>query len=144
MTLRRRTGAGVMLAGAAAMTAAIAWIVILVGGQLHADAPLLESIGAVMAAGGWPLAASAVVMVIGRAVYGHWRMAAPVVNVTGEIARTVGLSIAAMLAAMLVFLLVTDFGQEDTPAIAALAIGTVIGVWVAQLGASLRGRGYLD
>lgn len=42
------------------------------------------------------------------------------------------------------FLLVTDFGHEDTPAIAALAIGAVIGVWVAQLGASLRGRGYLD
>lgn len=126
------------------MVAAIAWIVILIGARTHAQADLLESIVIVTTAGGWPLAIGAAILIAGRAVYGHWRMAAPVVNVTGEIARTVGLSIAALLAAMLVFLLVTDFGHEDTPAIAALAIGAVIGVWVAQLGASLRGRGYLD
>lgn len=130
--------------GAAAVVAAIAWIVILIGAQAHAQAEPLTSIIIVTTAGGWPLAIGASIMIVGRAVYGHWRMAAPVVNVTGEIARTVGLSIAALLAAMLVFLLVTGSGHEDTPAIAALAIGTVIGVWVAQLGASLRGRGYLD
>lgn len=85
------------------MVAAIAWIVILIGARTHAQADLLESIVIVTTAGGWPLAIGAAILIAGRAVYGHWRMAAPVVNVTGEIARTVGLSIAALLAAMLVF-----------------------------------------
>lgn len=133
-----------MLTGAVAVMAAIAWIVILISAKVHQHADLFSAVVTVATAGGWPLAVGAAVMVVGRGIYGHWRMAAPVVNVTGEIAQTVGLSIAALLAGMLMFLLVTGSGHEDTPAIAALAIGAVIGVWVAHVGATLRGRGYLD
>lgn len=133
-----------MLAGVAMVVATIAWITIVVAAEMRVHAGLFEFLAAAWAAGAWPLAAGIIVMVGGRVVYGHWRTAAPVVNITGEIARTVGLVSAILLGAMLAFLLATGFKYEDTPAAAALAIGVVFGVWVAQFGGSLRGRGYLD
>lgn len=137
-------GAGIMFAGAAMIVATIAWIAIVVAGEMRARATLFEFLAAAWTAGAWPLLAGLAVMILGRVVYGHWRTAAPVVNVTGEIARTVGLVSAILLGGMLIFLLATGFSHEDTPAAAALAIGVVFGVWVAQFGGTLRGRGYLD
>lgn len=133
-----------MFGGAMTVMAAIAWIVILIAAQHHAASDFLRAAMSVLTDGGWPLAAGIVVMVVGRAVYGHWRTAAPVVNVTGEVARTVGLVVAGLLAAILVFILATGFGHDDTGTIAALAVGIAFGVWVAQFGGNLRGRGYLD
>ena len=142
--VRRVIGAGIMFAGAAMIVATIAWIAIVVAGEMRARATLFEFLAAAWTAGAWPMLAGLAVMILGRVVYGHWRTAAPVVNVTGEIARTVGLVSAILLGGMLIFLLATGFSHEDTPAAAALAIGVVFGVWVAQFGGNLRGRGYLD
>lgn len=133
-----------MLAGVVIIVATIAWIAIVVAAQMSARTGLFAFLSAAWAEGAWPLLAGVVTMIGGRALYGHWRTAAPVVNVTGEIARTVGLVSAILLSGMLVFLLTTGFKYEDTPAAAALAIGAVFGVWVAQFGGTLRGRGYLD
>ena len=133
-----------MLAGVAMVVATIAWITIVVAGEMRMHGGLFAFLAAAWAAGAWPLLAGIAVMIAGRFVYGHWRTAAPVVNITGEIARTVGLVSAILLGAMLVFLLATGFSYEDTPAAAGLAIGIVFGVWVAQFGGNLRGRGYLD
>ncbi len=142
--LRRAIGAGTMLVGVAVIVATIAWIAIVVAREMQAHASMFDFLAAAWAVGPWPLLAGVVTMISGRAIYGHWQTAAPVVNTTGEIARTVGLVSAILLAAMLAFLLATGFEYEDTPAAAALAIGVVFGVWVAQFGGSLRGRGYFD
>lgn len=133
-----------MLAGVAMVVATIAWIALVIAAEMHARAGLFEFLAAACAAGAWPLGVGVAVMIGGRFIYGHWRTAAPVVNITGEIARTVGLVSAILLGAMLIFLLASGFKYEDTPAAAALAIGVVFGVWVAQFGGNLRGRGYLD
>ena len=144
MKLRRTIGAGIMAAAVAMIVATLAWITIVIASGMRARATIFEFLAAAAKAGVWPLSVGVGVMIAGRAVYGHWRTAAPVVNITGEIARTVGLVSALLLGAMLVFLLATGFKQEDTPAAAALAIGIAFGVWVAKFGGSLRGRGYLD
>ncbi len=133
-----------MLVGVAVIVATIAWITIVVAGELQARVSMFDFLTAAWAVGPWPLLAGFVTMIVGRAIYGHWRTAAPVVNTTGEIARTVGLVSAILLGVMLVLLLATGFKYEDTPAAAALAIGVVFGLWVAQFGDNLRGRGYLD
>lgn len=133
-----------MLAGVAMVVATIAWIALVIAAEMHARAGLFEFLAVACAAGAWPLGVGVAVMIGGRFIYGHWRTAAPVVNITGEIARTVGLVSAILLGAMLIFLLASGFKYEDTPAAAALAIGVVFGVWVAQFGGNLRGRGYLD
>jgi hypothetical protein len=133
-----------MLGGVATLVGAIAWITIVVATQTRAQAGLDAVFIAAASAGAWPLGAGAAVMVAGRLIYGHWRTAAPVVNITGEIARTVGLVAAALLGGMLVFLLVSGIDHEDMPAAAALAIGVVLGVGIAQFGGNLRGRGYFD
>lgn len=132
-----------MAMGLAVIMATIAWIAIVVAGELRAGASMLDFLAAAWAVGPWPLLGGVVTLIGGRAIYGHWRTAAPVVNVTGEIARTVGLVSAILLGAILAFLLATGFKYEDTPAAAALAIGVVFGVCVARFGGSLRGRGYL-
>ena len=133
-----------MLAGVAMVVATIAWVTFVIAAKMHAHAGLFDFLSAACTAGAWPLGVGIVVMIGGRFAYGHWRTAAPVVNITGEIARTVGLVSAILLGAMLIFLLASGFRYEDTPAAAALAIGVVFGVWVAQFGGNLRGRGYLD
>ena len=133
-----------MLAGVAMVVATIAWIALVVAAEMHTHASLPDFLSAAWSAGALPLAIGVAALIAGRAFYGHWRTAAPVVNITGEIARTVGLVSAILLGGMLVFLLASGFRYEDTPAAAALAIGVVFGVWVAQFGGNLRGRGYLD
>jgi hypothetical protein len=133
-----------MLAGVAMVVATVAWITIVVAGEMRVHGGPFDFLAAAWVEGAWPLLGGIVVMIGGRIVYGHWRTAAPVVNITGEIARTVGLVSAILLGAMLVFLLATGLNHEDMPAAAGLAIGIVFGVWVAQFGGSLRGRGYLD
>lgn len=109
-------------------------------GELPVAPPLL----AMSAAGG--IAGGVIAIVLGRLVYGQWRRAAPVANFTADVARMIGLSVAAGLGVMLIFLLVTGFKPEDLMAALALGAGTVAGLFLAYVGSNLRrsGRRYLD
>jgi hypothetical protein len=83
-------------------------------------------------------------LVGGRVLYGHWRMGAPMAAFTGNIARTMGLVSAVVLGGTLVMMVAMGLKYEDTLAAVALALGALLGVMVAQLGSTLRDRGYPD
>jgi hypothetical protein len=145
MAWRRAVGAAIMSLGAGVVLATIAGGTVLgvsfvKSGELPVTAPLF----ATSAAGG--IAGGVIAMVLGRLIYGRWREAAPIANFTADVARMIGLSVAAGLGVMLVFLLVTGFKPEDLMAALALGVGTVAGLFLAYVGSNLRrsGRRYLD
>jgi hypothetical protein len=126
-----------MLGGAAMIAGAAAAAVIVSAGELNADAEAFTILARLCAGWAWP-ALGVVMMMIGRLAYGHWQAAAPIVHVTGAVTRTVGLLVAAALGAMLIFLLVSGFEREDTPAAAALGVGVIGGLLLAHIGVGLR------
>jgi hypothetical protein len=140
---RRALGAVIMFAGTI-MLAGVTWAAtMLVAGAIQAGSEFNTVIGglALLVA---PLCGGVAVLVGGRFVYGFWREAAPIANVTGEITCTVGLLAAIGMGGLLLFLLLSGFEREDTPAAVALGIGAMAGILLAQFGLSLRSRRYLD
>jgi hypothetical protein len=145
MAWRRASGAVIMCLGAGVVLATIAGATVLGvsfvrSGELPAPLQLLVMGGV----GG--LAGGVIAMVLGRLVYGRWRGAAPVANFTADVARMIGLSVAAALGVMLAFLVVTGIKREDVMAALVLGIGTAAGLFLAYVGGNLRrsGRRYLD
>lgn len=145
MDVRRAAGAIVMLAGASIIVAMIAATTVLIVAEVAAKTDPVR-IGFQAAAIGSPLLlAGMLVMVAGRAIYGNWRKAAPVANVTGEVTRTVGLLASIGLGGMLLFLLMSGFKAEDMPAAIALGVGAGVGLLLTQVGVSLRNdRTYIE
>ena len=145
MDWRRISGAIVMLAGAAIIVAMIAALTVLIVAEIAANTDGVR-IGFKAAALGAPiLLVGMLVMVGGRALYGKWRKAAPVANVTGEITRTIGLLATIGLGGMLLFLLMSGFKAEDMPAAIALGVGAGVGLLLTQVGVSLRNdRTYIE
>lgn len=134
-----------MCVGACVVLATIAGATVLgVSFAKSGELPVAPSLFAMSAAGG--IAGGVITMVLGRLLYGRWREAAPVTNFTADVARMIGLSVAAGLGTMLAFLLVTGFKPEDLMAALALGVGTVAGLFLAYVGSNLRrsGRRYLD
>lgn len=145
MDLRRAAGATVMLAGVAIIVAMIAVVTVLVASEVAARTDTLNIVLKAAGVSVPQLVVGIVVMISGRAIYGHWSQAAPVAHVTGEITRTVGLLSAIGLGAMLVFLLMSGLKPEDIPAAIALALGAGLGLLLTQVGVSLRNdRTYID
>ena len=145
MAWRRAAGATIMCLGAGVVLATIAGAAVLAvsfakSGELPVAPPLL----AMTAVGG--IVGGVIAMVLGRLIYGQWRGAAPIANFTADVARMIGLSVAASLGTMLVFLLLSDMKPEDAMAALVLGVGTVAGLFLAYVGGNLRrsGRRYLD
>lgn len=153
MSFRRALGAITMLAGAGTLTG-VAWVVtvrVAAGVQAHAEPlAILQSTTSF----GWALGVGVFTLLLGRVIYGGWRDAAPVANVIGDAARTIGVLVAVALGGILIFLLMSGFEPEDTPAAVALGLGVTGGILLAHFGVNLRnnggggsggsGRGYLD
>jgi hypothetical protein len=145
MAWRHASGATIMCLGACVVLATIAGATVLgVSFVKSGELPVAPPLFAMSAAGG--IAGGVIAMVLGRLVYGRWREAAPVANFTADVARMIGLSVAAGLGVMLVFLLVTGFKPEDLMAALVLGVGTVAGLFLAFIGSNLRrsSRRYLD
>lgn len=146
MGWRRAIGAIIMLGGAVALAGAASATTIFAAGEIEAGAGVEAILARVMSYGpllGWLVGGGLVGMLLGRAVYGRWRDAAPIAYVTGEITCTVGVLAAIAMGGLLIFLLLTGFKQEDTPAAIALGVGALASVFLAQFGVSLRDRRYL-
>lgn len=145
MAWRRVSGAVIMCLGAGVVLATSAGITVLgVSFVKSGDLPVALEFLAMIAGGS--LAGGVFAMVLGRLVYGRWRSAAPIANFTADVARMIGLSIAAGLGAMLAFLLLTGLQPEDVTAALVLGAGTAAGLFLAYVGGNLRrsGRRYLD
>lgn len=146
MTWRRAIGAGVMLAGAGTLLATATGATLLAASFVRAGesgAPVEALAGMIASA----VASGALIMLLGRAIYGRWRAATPIASVTIGIARTVGLLVAVTMAGLLIFLFASGMEREDAPAAAMLALGAAGGLLLAQVGVSLRTGGrrkYLD
>lgn len=145
MAWRRVSGAVIICLGAGVVLAMIAGVTVLAvsfakSGELPAALDLL----ALVAAGG--LVGGVIAMLLGRLVYGQWRGAAPVANFIADVARMIGLAVAAGLGAMLAFLVISGLQPEDVTAALVLGAGTAAGLFLAYVGGNLRrsGRQYLD
>jgi hypothetical protein len=89
----------------------------------------------------------AVLMLIGRIVYGAWLERSPVVNASALAIQIAGMIVALGLGAMLVFLAITGITADDQTAAAALGIGTAAGLTLIFIGVRIKagsGRRYLD
>jgi hypothetical protein len=134
---RRAAGASIMFGGAGLIASAATMATFAVASDVQAGSDAFAML--VRLRDGWIWPASGVAaMLAGRLVYGHWRAAAPIADVTGSVTRTVGLLAAFGLGGMLAFLLASGFEREDTPAAAALAVGMIAGLLLAHIGVGLR------
>lgn len=145
MAWRRTVGACVMLIGAGTLLATVAGTIVLSvsyarSGELAAPAELIASVVICALIGG------VATMIGGRAIYGQWTKAAPIANFTAAVTRMVGLTVALILGAMLVFLVLAGIKPEDVVAAIILGVGAVAGIGLVRVGGSLRNRGrrYLD
>ncbi len=139
MSLRRTGGSLLMIMGAAAIAAMAALAMIVIVNYVEWDnaADALGTVAMVtlpFAVGG------AIVMLLGRLVYGGWREWAPVRRVSAWMIQITGGLLAFALGGMLVFLMVTGAGPEDSPAVISLGVCTIIALGAAFLGFLLRPR----
>jgi hypothetical protein len=94
-----------------------------------------------------PAFGGAVLMLIGRIVYGAWLERSPVLNALALAIQIAGAVVALGLGAMLVFLAITGITADDQTAAAALGIGTAAGLTLIFIGTRIKvgsGRRYLD
>ncbi len=94
-----------------------------------------------------PTIGGAVLMLVGRLVYGAWMDRSPVLNALALAIQIAGVIVALGLGAMLVFLAITGITADDQTAAAALGIGTAAGLTLIFIGARIKvgsGRRYLD
>lgn len=137
MSLRRAIGSAVMLAGAASLMGVAAAATLSICAEVHAGFDL-NRFAASLAWLGAALAGGVALMAGGRAVYGQWRKAAPIANVTGDIAQTVGVLCMLVLGGLMILVLAVDFQPDDIPAAVALGVGAAAGLLLAQFGVRLR------
>jgi hypothetical protein len=94
-----------------------------------------------------PALGGAVLMLVGRIVYGAWMERSPVLNALALAVQIAGAVVALGLGAMLVFLAFTGITADDQTAAAALGIGTAAGLTLIFIGTRIKvgsGRRYLD
>lgn len=94
-----------------------------------------------------PALIGAILMIVGRWVYGGWSERAPIVNASSLAIRTVGFTVAIALGLTLVFFLATGMSADDETAAAMLGLGATAGVGLVFLGMRMKrrsGRRYLD
>ena len=94
-----------------------------------------------------PALGGAVLILIGRIVYGEWMERSPVLNALALAIQIAGAVVALGLGAMLVFLAITGITADDQTAAAALGIGTAVGLTLIFIGTRIKvsgGRRYLD
>ncbi len=135
-----------MITGAAAASG-----IIVAAGVIIARYLKLENAAGVLA-GAASLAApvmlaSALVLVLGRWIYGDWSDRSPVIHAFAFLIRSAGMFVAAALGATLLFILLTGVKPEDATVALVLGAGTAAGIGLIALGMRIRsrsGRSYLD
>lgn len=145
MAWLRTLGACVMLLGASVLLATVAGATVIGvsyarSGELAAPLELIA--GAIAGA----LLGGVLLLLAGRAVYGRWNSAAPIVSFTASVTRMVGLLIALGLSATLVFVFFSGIEREDEIVVLVLGLGALAGLGLVYVGGNLRahGRQYLD
>ncbi len=94
-----------------------------------------------------PAIGGALLLALGRFVYGEWSDRSPVLNASAAAIRIAGFVVAIGLGAMLLFLAAAGINDDDQLAAAALAVGTTLGIALIVLGFRIRsgiGSRYLD
>ncbi len=143
---RRLIGAALMILGGAMMLAMAVLAAVVIANYVEWDngADAMRTVASITLP---PALAGAVVMLIGRIVYGAWMERSPVLNALALAIQIAGVIVALGLGAMLVFLAVTGITADDQTAAAALGIGTAAGLTLIFIGTRIRvgsGRRYLD
>jgi hypothetical protein len=143
---RRLIGATLMILGGAAVVAmaVLAAVVIANFVEWRNGADALSTVTTVTLP---PALGGAVLMLIGRIVYGAWMERSPVLNALALAVQIAGAVVALGLGAMLVFLAITGITADDQTAAAALGIGTAAGLTLIFIGTRIKvgsGRRYLD
>lgn len=140
MAWQRAAGASIMFLGAGLVVLAAAMATVMAAAEMRAASDIGVIVLAIL--GAWPVPlGGALMLVLGRLIYGHWYEAAPIAKVTGLVTRTVGIVAAVALGAMLVLLVATGIEREDMPAAVALGIGVTVGLLLAHIGVGLRASG---
>jgi hypothetical protein len=143
---RRLIGATLMILGAATVVAmaALASVVIANFVEWENSADAMSTVAVVTLP---PTVGGALLMLVGRIVYGAWRKRSPVINASALAIQLAGGIVAVGLGAMLLFLIVTGITADDQTAAAALGIGTTAGLALIFIGFRIKsgsGRRYLD
>jgi hypothetical protein len=143
---RRLIGATLMILGGAAVVAMaiLAAVVIANFVEWKNGADALSTVTAITLP---PALGGAVLMLIGRIVYGAWMERSPVLNALALSVQIAGAVVALGLGAMLIFLAITGITADDQTAAAALGIGTAAGLTLIFIGTRIKvgsGRRYLD
>jgi hypothetical protein len=143
---RRLIGAALMILGAATVVAMAMLASVVIGNFVEwengADAVSTIAIVALP-----PAVGGALLMLLGRVVYGAWRKRSPLLNASALALQIAGAVVALGLGAMLLFLVATGITPEDQTAAAALGIGTTAGLALILIGFRIKsgsGRRYLD
>lgn len=143
---RRLIGASLMIMGGAAVVAmAMLASVVIANFVEWRNAP--EAMGTVAIVTVPPAVAGALLILVGRIVYGAWSLRSPVLNASALAIQMAGVIVALGLGAMLVFLAITGITADDQTAAAALGIGTAAGLTLIFIGVRIKsgsGRRYLD
>lgn len=146
MKWRRLLGATLMIAGGAAIVAMAALASVVVANFVEwQNAPdAMRTVALVTAP---PTVAGALLILVGRLIYGAWAARSPVLNALALAIQIAGAIVALGLGSMLVFLAVTGITADDQTAAAALFIGTAAGLTLIFIGTRIKvgsGRRYLD
>jgi hypothetical protein len=143
---RRLMGATLMILGGAAVVAmAMLASVVIANFVEWENAP--DAMATVAMVTAPPAVGGALLILIGRIVYGAWLERSPVVNASALAIQIAGAVVALGLGAMLVFLAITGITADDQTAAAALGIGTTAGLTLIFIGTRIKvgsGRRYLD
>jgi hypothetical protein len=143
---RRILGATLMIVGGAAVLAMATLASVVIANFVEwENAP--DALGTVGLVTVPPALAGAVLMLIGRIVYGAWLERSPVLNASALALQIAGIVVALGLGAMLIFLAATGITADDQTAAAALGIGMTAGLALIFIGVRIRsgsGRRYLD
>lgn len=146
MKWRRLIGATLMILGGAAVVAMATLASIVIANFVEWENGA-DAMGTVTTVTLPPALGGAVLMLIGRIVYGDWLERSPVLNALALAVQIAGVVVTAGLGAMLVFLAATGITADDQTAAAALGIGTTAGLALIFIGVRIKsgsGRRYLD
>lgn len=146
MHWRRIFGAAFMMLGGAAIAAMAALAGLVIGHYVEWE-NAADALGTVAIVTLPPALAGALLLALGRLVYGEWTDRSPVLNASAAAIRIAGFVVAIGLGAMLLFLAATGIAADDQIAAAALGVGTTMGIVLIVVGFRIKpgsGRRYLD
>jgi hypothetical protein len=143
---RRIIGAALMILGGAAVVAMAALASVVIGNYVEWN-NAADALGTVALVTLPPAVGGALLILIGRIVYGAWMERSPVLNASALAIQIAGVVVTIGLGAMLIFLAITGITADDQTAAAALGIGTTAGLALIFIGVRIKsgsGRSYLD